>query len=110
MFKGDRKSVCLGLMEPIGLTFKQEGIDRYGKPRQGELMIIHRCLECNKFSINRIAADDDPQAILELFEKSINLPEAIKKEIEKENIRLLNEKDREEIRIQLFGKKLDIRY
>ncbi|MGI5826685.1 MAG: RNHCP domain-containing protein [Patescibacteria group bacterium] len=104
IFKGDRKSACLGAMEPIGLTFKQEGTDKYGKPRQGELMIIHRCLECNKFSINRIAADDDPKVILELFEKSLSLPQETKDDLENENLKLLDEKDREEIRVQLFGR------
>jgi hypothetical protein len=103
-FAGDRKSACLGLMEPVGLTFKAVGVDKYGHPLQGELMIVHHCLECNKFSLNRIAADDEPKAILELFEKSQSLPNEIKKEIEKQGIRLLEEEDREEIGVQLFGK------
>lgn len=101
---GDRKSACLGAMEPIGLTFKEEGVDKYGHPRQGEVMIIHHCLECNKYSINRIAADDDPQTILAVFEKSLTLPQEIKDEIKNQNIRLLDDKDREEIRTQLLGK------
>ncbi len=103
-FAGDRKSACLGLMEPVGLTFKEEGTDKYGKPRRGELMIVHHCLECHKFSLNRIAADDEPKAILELFEKSQSLPDEMKKEIEKQGIKLLKEEDREEIKVQLFGK------
>ena len=102
---GDRKSTCLGAMEPLGLTFKKEGINKYGKLRQGELMVVHRCLNCGQYSINRIAADDDSTAILELFEKSLKLDERTKLELEKENIRLLEEKDKEEIRTQLFGRK-----
>ena len=58
--KGDRKEACHGGMEPIGLTFKYEG---YG--RQGELMLIHQCAECSHLSINRIAADDSNEEILE---------------------------------------------
>ena len=102
---GDRKSACLGAMEPVGLTFKEEGVDKYGKPRQGELMIIHHCLKCNKFSINRIAADDDPQAIMAVFENSLKTETEIVTELRELGIRLLSEKDREEIRRQLFGKK-----
>lgn len=102
---GDRKSACLGLMEPIGLTFKKTELDKYGKPRQGELMMIHCCLECDKPVINRIAGDDDPKAILAVFEKSLSLPKELKQRIKNEGIRLLEEKDKEEIRIQLSGKK-----
>jgi hypothetical protein len=103
-FAGDRKSACLGLMEPVGLAFKAVGVDKYGQPRQGELMIIHHCLECHKFSLNRIAADDEPKAILELFEKSQRLPDEIKNELKKQEIRLLKEEDRKEVESQLFGK------
>ena len=35
---GDRSSLCYKLMEPIGLTFKKEGYDKYGKEKIGELM------------------------------------------------------------------------
>src|SRR3990167_4544967 len=40
---GDRKASCGAGMKPVGLTLKQAGIDKYGKPRQGELMVIHHC-------------------------------------------------------------------
>jgi len=101
---GDRKSTCLGAMEPVGLTFKEEGQDKYGKKRQGELMLVHHCQKCNRYSINRLASDDDPKMILELFEKSKILPEKIKSEIKAEDIQLLKEEDLEEIKRQLFGK------
>ena len=95
---GDRASDCQSLMEPIGLTFKKSRIDKYGKEIQGELMLVHKCKNCKKVSINRIAADDDSKKILEIFEDSI------KKEIlDIENIRFLKEKDRAEIEKQLFG-------
>ncbi len=64
---GDRNSKCKGVMVPIGLTFKEEGKDKYGNHRQGELMIIHECKKCKKFSINRIAGDDNSDSILQIL-------------------------------------------
>lgn len=94
---GDRKSKCLGIMEPMGLTFKEEGVDKYGKKRQGELMLVHLCQKCGKICINRIAGDDKPEAILVLFEKSLKMP------VEAKNIKLLKASDRQEVKRQLFG-------
>jgi DNA-directed RNA polymerase subunit RPC12/RpoP len=54
---GDRKANCGALMEPIGLTFKKQ---------KGEIMLIHKCLKCGKISLNRIAGDDSPEAILKI--------------------------------------------
>lgn len=101
---GDRKSICFGLMSPIGLTFKIEGVDKYGRPRQGELMLIHQCQKCNKISINRIAGDDDPEMILAIFSNSLALKSEDKQLVTASGIRLLEENDREEIETQLFGK------
>jgi len=101
---GDRKSTCHGDMEPIGLTFKKEGQDKYKKDKQGELMLIHQCLKCGKISINRIAGDDDNRAILEVFEKSKQLnPEKING-LTQTGIKALTEQDKQEIETQLFGK------
>jgi hypothetical protein len=101
---GDRQAFCHGLMKPIGLTFKKEGFDKYGQPRQGELMIIHQCQDCGQISINRLAADDEPQMILKIFEESKRLEEETLKKIKTENIRVLTDKDKKEIETQLFGK------
>ncbi len=101
---GDRQSLCHGSMKPIGLTFKQEGFDKYGKPRQGELMIIHQCQDCGRLSINRIAADDDFQMILKIFEESKKLGKEILDKLQQEGIKLLSGEDESEIRTQLFGK------
>lgn len=46
---GDRKGVCKGLMEPIGKILK----------RDGEEVIIHKCVKCALVRKNRIAGDDD---------------------------------------------------
>ncbi len=66
---GDRLSACKGHMKAIGLTLKHRP-SKYAAERQGELMLIHQCEECGKVSINRIAADDDDEAILSVFERS----------------------------------------
>jgi len=100
---GDRKSDCHGQMEPIGLTFKHEGKDKYGQEKQGELMLIHQCLKCGKISINRLAADDDNQAILKVFEKSQQMDLKRKQQLKAQGIELLEEKDKKEILTQLFG-------
>jgi hypothetical protein len=52
-------------MQPVGLTLKRTP-KKYG-PAAGELMLIHRCVECGAISINRLAADDDPEGILALI-------------------------------------------
>lgn len=103
---GDRKSECHGQMEPVGLTFKREGVDKYGKVRQGELMIIHTCKSCGKISINRIAGDDEVNAIKDLFKKSCG-DHQLRKKLQIENIKLLGENDREKIEAQLFGNFID---
>ena len=101
---GDRKSNCHGPMKPIGLTFKKEGFDKYGNPRQGELMVIHQCQECGQISINRLAADDDTQMVLKIFANYKNLNEETLNRLKVEGIGLLTEKDKNEVMTQLFGK------
>lgn len=95
---GDRRATCQGGMEPIGLTFKHEG---YGKV--GEIMLIHLCSVCQKISINRVARDDPEYKILQIFNEPFGLPEAIKTRLAKNKIYLLNEADKQELSIQLFG-------
>lgn len=89
-------------MIPLGLTFKMEGVDKYGKDRQGELMLIHKCEGCGKISINRIAADDKVDIIMELFLESKNNSD-LKKELESLGIKLLTAENEKEIRKQLYG-------
>ena len=101
---GDRDSSCNGLMAPLGLTFKQEGMDKYsGKPKQGEIMIIHQCRACQQVSINRTAADDEPQVILLTLEKSALLSKQTRSFLKESNIILLTGKDLPQINKQLFG-------
>ena len=101
---GDRKSKCQAGMRPIGLTFKQEGPDKYGRPRQGELMLIHECTGCGKISINRIAADDNEETILKVFKESQKLPQRKKDQLKRKDIEVLSAEMRKKILTQLFGK------
>ncbi|MDO8638304.1 MAG: RNHCP domain-containing protein [Candidatus Daviesbacteria bacterium] len=101
---GDRKAECQNLMEPIGLTFKKEGLDKYGKERQGEIMVIHVCPQDQKISINRIAGDDDPKIILKVFQNSQNLDSKMKEKLKNSGINLLDKQDKPEILRQLTGK------
>ncbi len=95
---GDRASTCQEVMRPIGLTFKSTGVDKYGKTKQGEIMIVHRCKKCQKISINRVAGDDDEVTIIEIHNQA-NLDESPLPN----NIKLLTEEDTSEVRKQLFG-------
>ena len=64
---GDRLETCLGLMQPVGLTLKITP-KKDSSATAGELMLIHQCTGCGKLSINRIAADDDSQTILAVYQ------------------------------------------
>ncbi|HTX92517.1 MAG TPA: RNHCP domain-containing protein [Anaerolineales bacterium] len=98
---GDRLSACKALMRPIGLTFKATN-KRYG-PGRGELMLIHLCIECEGLSINRIAADDDPQDVFAVFEISsrLDMPSLAVR-----GILPLTAGDSELVRAQLFGARI----
>lgn len=53
---GDRSSDCRSLMEPIGTVARPNG----------EQMVVHRCRGCATERHNRVAADDNPFALLRL--------------------------------------------
>ena len=69
---GDRLSACKAPMRPIGLTMKT-GRNKYRRDARGELMLIHQCTECRTLSINRIAADDDTETLIAVFQESLTL-------------------------------------
>jgi len=83
---GDRRSICNAPMKPIGLSQKKDG----------EIMVVHECTKCSKISANRIAGDDDPNKILEIFDISDNNTIT--------NNNLISISDRDEVCTQLFGK------
>lgn len=53
---GDRASTCRSSMEPIG-AFER---------RNGEHVVVHRCLACRFERHNRIASDDDFALVMSL--------------------------------------------
>ncbi len=95
--EGDRKSVCISPMVPIGLTLKKIKPDKYHPEKKGELMIIHKCQTCQKISINRIAADDDPIVILGLLDLHTKVDQA--------GIDFLDESQKTEVVNQLYGRR-----
>lgn len=97
---GDRLSACKGQMKPIGLTMKN-GRNKYQMDRRGELMLIHECTECGALSINRIAADDDPPAIVAVFHHSIN--QDVRQVCEAHGILALHSHDLHILYSQLYG-------
>lgn len=96
---GDRSAICQSGMNPIGLTMKHEGFSKIG-----ELMLIHLCTGCTKISINRIAADDSPDEIVQIFLESQKLNKRILSSLRIQGILLLTKENKKEIEIQLFGK------
>jgi hypothetical protein len=99
---GDRMSACKAIMEPIGLTVKQRQ-KKYASGRTGELMLIHRCSECGKLSINRIAADDLSECLLDIFYMSFGLDVSTQQHLNTCGIRLLMEEDHKLVITQLHG-------
>lgn len=59
---GDRSSPCRALMPAIGVAFRADG----------EQMVVHRCNGCGIERQNRVAADDDPVAVMRL--QPVTLP------------------------------------
>ena len=99
---GDRLFQCQRKMEPIGLTFKHEGLDKYGNLKQGEIMIVHSCMKCRKININRIAADDNEDIILSLLNQT-DVSKEVFASLHALNIDLLGKQDKGKVHKQLFG-------
>ncbi|MFN8593175.1 MAG: RNHCP domain-containing protein [Thermomicrobiales bacterium] len=53
---GDRSSPCRALMPAVGVAYRANG----------EQMVVHRCNGCGIERQNRVAADDNPIALLHL--------------------------------------------
>lgn len=104
---GDRLSACKAPMKPIGLTMKK-GRNKYQREPRGELMLIHACVECQALSINRIAADDDSDNIMAVFEKSFTLAHPVHALCQENGIVILNVEDSEVVRTQLYGRYAEV--
>ena len=90
---GDRLAVCKAPMTPAALACKPDR-QKYGGG-MGELMLAHLCAGCGKLSLNRIAADDHPQALLDVFERSLRQGAAARRRLKQVGARPLGPSDAE---------------
>lgn len=103
LFKaGDRLSACKGAMLPVALTWKRS-LKKYARPGNGELMLVHRCRDCGRLSINRIAADDDNALILSLLHAAANLDRQTFDACTSAGIQILGRADTSLVTRCLFG-------
>jgi hypothetical protein len=89
-------------MKPIGLTIKQ-GRNKYQREPRGELMLVHECTDCKTFSINRIAADDDSEAVMAVFEESLGMDAQMHSLCFQYGIMILKSEERKMVHTQLYG-------
>lgn len=99
---GDRLAACRAAMQPIGLTTKHTR-NKYARERDGELMLIHRCTACDVIVINRIAADDSPATLLEIFDASCIAADTTASELNSKGVAMLLAGDRGLVQRRLFG-------
>jgi hypothetical protein len=99
---GDRLAACKAPMRPVGLTLKRS-CNKYASAASGELMLVHLCTDCDGISINRIAADDHPEAIMEVFESSLTESAWLRNQIRESKINLLDDESYDIVCRQLFG-------
>jgi hypothetical protein len=104
---GDRLSACKAPMQPIALTSKRSR-NKYSRGR-GELMLVHLCTDCSDISINRIAADDDADTLLEVFNDSCSLPNRALNLLLENEIDILPPEGLPVLQLQLFGEITNIR-
>ncbi len=71
-------------------------------------MLIHECTECRSLSINRIAADDDSESIMDVFNESLQNSYQIWARSEAAGIIMLKAEDGELVRRQLFGQNAEM--
>ncbi len=93
-------------MTPIGLTFKHNGFDKYGRERRGDVMLVHFCAGCGTVNINRIAGDDSCLELLEVFKRSHAMTENQKQVLEKAGIHLVQPDEADQLHVALYGKPL----
>ena len=100
---GDRLSACKAKMKPVGLTLKKSR-NKYQLNPRGELMLVHSCADCNSVSINRIAADDDPESILAVYHSSLDVSHRF---VDEQGIMMLHAGDMDAVYKQLFGQTVE---
>jgi DNA-directed RNA polymerase subunit RPC12/RpoP len=98
---GDRLAACKAKMEPVGIAAKLLR-KKYGQ-LLGELMLVHRCMDCGRVSLNRLAADDDPEMVLAVFSASTELRASCRRHLLENGIMLLTAADSALVYRRLFG-------
>ena len=101
---GDRLCACKAGMRPVGLALKRSH-KRYELVAQGELMLVHLCSGCGATSVNRIAADDDAERLLEVYRQAHS---GVWIERPSETIELLGESDFPLVSTRLFGREQEM--
>lgn len=71
-------------------------------------MLVHLCTGCQNISINRIAADDDTDMIMDVFNASFALPTGKRNLLVDEEIQILSSESLPLLGHQLFGNKVSI--
>ena len=99
---GDRLAACKAAMKPVGLAIKKTN-KKYGAEKQGELMLIHLCADCDRVSINRIAADDIADTLYEIYTYSHGLDAATRSLLKASGVEILSAADDALVRARLFG-------
>ena len=66
-------------------------------------MLVHECTECRTLSINRIAADDDSENILNIFQDSFLYGHQMRQVCEGQGIVMLEAEATEMVYKQLYG-------
>lgn len=104
---GDRKSDCKSGMKPVALTFKGEAMDKYAggdtERRLGELMLVHECTAGDRVRINRIAADDSTDALLNVYNEGHRLSEETQESLRESGIEVAPPELSHAVMTRLFG-------
>ena len=101
---GNRASTCHGGMEPVGLTFKHNGFDKYGRARTGDVMLIHHCQSCGTINLNRIAGDDCLIHLFDIFDRAERLSPVFLRKLSDQGICLLTRADKARLHHAIYGK------
>jgi len=102
---GDRLSACRGLMQPVGLSRKpgRNKYAHYASHENGELLLVHLCTECGRVSLNRLAADDDPEKVEAAFRAASRLDMQTRSRLALAQVSLLDESEIDFVRAQMYG-------
>jgi hypothetical protein len=101
---GDRASLCQAGMQPIGFTLKKEGKDKFtGKEKFGDVMVVHECTKCHKININRVAADDDAEVLMNILKESMGVSSETRQLLRAQGIDLIDESTQDFFTERIFG-------